>query len=342
MDFSVAEKFVQEIVWRTYWKGSLDRNPSLWISYQQRVEQLKGADLAAPWRSLYEAACAGKTHLSYFNQWVEELIATGYLHNHIRMWFASIWVFTFRIPWQLGAAFMYHHLLDGDPASNTLSWRWVAGLHTKGKTYLARADNIAKYSQGRWSPDEGDLATAPAHIEDDSPLMDQERLSVAPLSPTSSTGLLVTTDDLSIDSLLDLSRYRSVRIFNPYERNLTPGKQAFVKECIQDFAARITTTCGEGVALPLTSSGEVMSWQEAEGVDAIQIVAPQVGPLGTAVQELLPSLIKARVSFGFLQRSWDSTLFPLCDKGFFTMWERFKKRWAHRSELTGTCSRIAL
>ena len=50
------------------------------------------------------------------------------MHNHVRMWFASIWIFTLNLPWQLGADFFMQHLLDGDPASNTLSWRWVAGI----------------------------------------------------------------------------------------------------------------------------------------------------------------------------------------------------------------------
>jgi hypothetical protein len=61
------------------------------------------------------------------------------------MWFASIWIFTLELPWQLGANFFMENLLDGDPASNTLSWRWVAGIQTKGKHYLARKNNIIKY-----------------------------------------------------------------------------------------------------------------------------------------------------------------------------------------------------
>ena len=62
------------------------------------------------------------------------------------MWFASIWIHTLELQWELGADFFLKHLLDGDPASNTLSWRWVAGIHTKGKNYIARKSNIEKYS----------------------------------------------------------------------------------------------------------------------------------------------------------------------------------------------------
>ena len=61
-----------------------------------------------------------------------------------------IWVHTLKLPWELGADFFLTHLLDGDPASNTLSWRWVAGLHTQGKNYLASEENIIKFTNGRF------------------------------------------------------------------------------------------------------------------------------------------------------------------------------------------------
>ncbi|WP_420010632.1 FAD-binding domain-containing protein [Tateyamaria sp.] len=103
-------------------------------------------------RDRWEAACTGQTEIECFNAWANELVETGYLHNHARMWFASIWIFTLRLPWELGADFFLRHLLDGDPASNTLGWRWVAGIQTPGKTYLARTSNISKYTEGRYAP----------------------------------------------------------------------------------------------------------------------------------------------------------------------------------------------
>ena len=137
-----AEKFLQEIAWRTYWKGWLEMRPTAWHHYTSTLTSLEKQ------RNLpdYQNAISGNTPIPCFNHWATELTSTGYLHNHARMWFASIWVFTLRLPWQLGADFFYRHLLDGDPASNTLSWRWVGGLHTKGKTYLARAANIAEFT----------------------------------------------------------------------------------------------------------------------------------------------------------------------------------------------------
>ena len=68
------------------------------------------------------------------------------------MWFASIWIFTLNLPWQLGANFFMKHLYDGDAASNTLSWRWVAGLQTIGKHQVATSSNISKFTNGKYRP----------------------------------------------------------------------------------------------------------------------------------------------------------------------------------------------
>ena len=140
--FKKIEKFIQEVLWRTYWKGWLEMRPQVWQDYIKDI-----SDLDAETKKIaYQNAVNGKTSISCFNDWIFELKKYGYLHNHTRMWFASIWIFTLNLPWQLGADFFLKHLLDGDPASNTLSWRWVAGLHTKGKHYLATEWNINKFS----------------------------------------------------------------------------------------------------------------------------------------------------------------------------------------------------
>ena len=150
---SSAEKFVQEVFWRTYWKGWLEMRPSVWLDYQNDLNRLENQIMTqAGLRKSWETACEGKTGIECFDSWAHELKETGYLHNHARMWFASIWIFTLNLPWQLGADFFLRHLLDGDPASNTLSWRWVAGIQTQGKTYLARRDNICKYTNNRFDP----------------------------------------------------------------------------------------------------------------------------------------------------------------------------------------------
>ncbi|WP_412509225.1 uL13 family ribosomal protein, partial [Roseovarius sp. SYSU LYC5161] len=198
-----AEKFVQEVIWRGYFKGWLERRPQVWDSYRDGlIRDLATLDTDRRLRRDVERAEAGETGLACFDAWARELVDTGYLHNHARMWFASIWIFTLELPWRVGADFFYRHLLDGDPASNTLGWRWVAGLHTRGKPYKAQAWNITKFTDHRFAPRDADLAEGvqgldhlePEGLPDVLPL----RAPVRP-DPDAPTALLLTEEDCRIE-----------------------------------------------------------------------------------------------------------------------------------------------
>ena len=145
--FAKNEKFIQEVLWRVYWKGWLELRPNVWSDYLMELDKIKKEFKN---NQNYLDAIEGKTDIECFNQWIIELKENNYLHNHTRMWFASIWVFTLELPWQLGAEFFMQHLYDGDPASNTLGWRWVAGVQTQGKHYLASEWNINKFTNNRF------------------------------------------------------------------------------------------------------------------------------------------------------------------------------------------------
>ncbi len=141
--FQKVDKFIQEIFWRVYWKGWLELRPKVWTDFIEDLKTIKED-------KNYLKAANGETDIECFNDWVNELKNFNYLHNHTRMLFASIWIFTLGLPWQKGAEFFMKHLYDGDPASNTLSWRWVAGIQTKGKNYLAQSWNISKFSNNKY------------------------------------------------------------------------------------------------------------------------------------------------------------------------------------------------
>jgi deoxyribodipyrimidine photo-lyase len=145
--FVKNEKFIQEVLWRVYWKGWLELRPNVWTDY---LKDLKNIKENVKDNKDYLNAIEGKTDIRCFNEWVNELKKFNYLHNHTRMWFASIWIFTLNLPWQLGAEFFMKHLFDGDSASNTLGWRWVAGVQTQGKHYLASEWNINKFTNNRF------------------------------------------------------------------------------------------------------------------------------------------------------------------------------------------------
>ncbi len=146
--FSKNEKFIQEVLWRTYWKGWLELRPNVWTDYVAELNKIREEYKD---NQNYKNAIDGKTNVECFNYWVTELKENNYLHNHARMWFASIWIFTLDLPWQLGAEFFMQHLYDGDSASNTLGWRWVAGIQTQGKHYLANEWNIKKFTNNRFN-----------------------------------------------------------------------------------------------------------------------------------------------------------------------------------------------
>lgn len=199
-----AEKFIQEVFWRLYFKGYLERRPSIWADYTVGLRRDRTAldsdpDLAAR----YADAIAGRTGIDAFDAWAGELVETGYLHNHARMNFASIWVFTLRLPWRLGADLTLRHFIDGDPASNTLSWRWVAGLHTRGKTYLARADIVERSSQGRFRP--SGLATEAPPVDEPPPGAAGPPPPAAAAPPAGPLALLLTTEDLRPETLIPAS-----------------------------------------------------------------------------------------------------------------------------------------
>ena len=145
--FAKNEKFIQEVLWRVYWKGWLELRPNVWSDYLIELGKVKDEFKN---NKNYLDAIEGKTNVDCLNQWVIELKENNYLHNHTRMWFASIWIFTLELPWQLGAEFFMQHLFDGDAASNTLGWRWVAGVQTQGKHYLASEWNINKFTNNRF------------------------------------------------------------------------------------------------------------------------------------------------------------------------------------------------
>ena len=145
--FIKSEKFIQEVLWRVYWKGWMELRPKVWKDFLDDLIDIK---LNFQNKKNYLAAINGKTEIECFNHWVKELKNYNYIHNHARMWFASIWIFTLKLPWQLGAEFFLKYLFDGDSASNTLGWRWVAGIQTKGKHYSAQEWNIKKFSNNKF------------------------------------------------------------------------------------------------------------------------------------------------------------------------------------------------
>jgi deoxyribodipyrimidine photo-lyase len=301
-----AEKFLQEIAWRTYWKGWLEMRPDVWRHYLSSLAEQEKSDA-------YETAISGETGIECFDHWARELIETGYLHNHARMWFASIWIFTLKLPWQLGADFFLTHLLDGDPAANTLSWRWVAGLHTPGKHYLARASNIEKFTNGRFNP-AGQLNEAAPPIPADRSF-ERQSLHLPPnAKPQGRVGHLMFPEDLSPPPE-DIGEIHSTAAYLPEASKTTGLVTAFLDGAITDTLNRT-----HGTRLDGTFHSSVNNWISAEKIDAVVISKPTFGH----TRDFLESHAIPGTTHAFV-RNWDRLLWPHATAGFFKLKQALPK-----------------
>jgi deoxyribodipyrimidine photo-lyase len=314
-----ADKFIQEVLWRTYWKGWLEMRPSVWSRFLQERDRQR--DAFHDDRALADAQ-TGQTGIEGFDDWARELVETGYLHNHARMWFASIWIFTLCLPWTLGADFFLRHLLDADAASNTLSWRWVAGLQTVGKTYLATSENITRYTNGRFAPT-GLAREARAQTE---PPIEPARDLSEPLrhDPAKPAILLVTPEDMHPESAFDGAfDFHSIVVATDSDLLWGESSRRFVGAAAADTAARAAAHFGCPASMIERLDAEAMlTAANAAGVRAIVTPYAPVGPMADQLARLVPLLARHGVTLTQIRRDWDSTFWPHARKGFFAFKER--------------------
>jgi deoxyribodipyrimidine photo-lyase len=328
--FGRVEKWIQEVLWRTYWKGWLEMRPEVWTSWRQRVEDLRQSAPDAVLSRAKEVA-AGRSGVAVMDHFAQELISTGYLHNHARMWWASFWIHVERLPWELGADVFFQHLLDADPASNTLSWRWVAGLQTPGKTYLVRLSNLENYC----SPEllrnrQGLERVADESVRAQTPEI-IERPSANPLPPVAAhlpggrVGWWIHEEDCAVEYIPPENvKPVSVAGFAPMVSG-SDARREFTKSALHDAMTRAAETwdCDSLISENPASVG-MTEWIETSRLDAIVAYAPPVGPL----RDALPAIQAAAgtVPVTLLRRSWDQTLFPFAKSGYFPFWQKLRPR----------------
>lgn len=321
--YSTAEKFIQEVFWRTYFKGWLEQRPQVWLQYCDAVaEQTAALQQDGKLAGRYRRATEGNTGIAPFDAWARELVETGYLHNHARMWFASIWIFTLRLPWELGADFFYRHLLDGDPASNTLSWRWVGGLHTRGKTYLARPANIEKYTDGRFNP-AGQLAPQAEPLAEGDPGAPQPLPQLKPLPENEAYGLLLTEEDGLPETLqLPGAPAGIIGMTAAGDRSPLPSGEllvAFAQSAIKDALRRGSEHFGCEAEFSGADdwSAALADWAARLGLKTIVMPYAPVGPAAGRLSRAEAKLKENGVTLMRTRRRYDEVSWPHATKGFF-------------------------
>ena len=298
--FSKNEKFIQEVLWRTYWKGWLELRPNVWADYLIELNQIKN-ELQN--NKNYLSAIEGKTDIECFNEWVNELKENNYLHNHTRMWFASIWIFTLELPWQLGAEFFMKHLYDGDAASNTLGWRWVAGVQTQGKHYLASEWNIKKFTNNRFQNIKLNENAPPKISEKSYQIIKQSFTNPQNIE---NKNLLIFENNLSfeITDFKDNSFKKIYLVSNKNENRSIKLSEKLVKfksQLIEDQGQRLKD---QSIDYQIVDIGELTNIENCYGL------YPTVG-------ENLDFLNSNNLKINFLYRNLDQLAWQYCNKGFF-------------------------
>ena len=298
--FSKNEKFIQEVLWRTYWKGWLELRPNVWTDFLIELKKIK-EDFQN--NQTYKNAIEGKTNVECFNYWVNELKENNYLHNHTRMWFASIWIFTLNLPWQLGAEFFMQHLYDGDAASNTLGWRWVAGVQTQGKHYLASEWNIKKFTNNRFSNIKLNENAPPKISEKKYSILNQDFINPENIDQNN---LIIFENNLCFEtSDFQNNKFKKFYIISNKNENrcikLSEKVLKFKSSLIQDQEQRFKN---QSIDCEVIDISEIKKIEKAVGL------YPTIG-------ENLDYLNSNTFKINFLYRELDQNSWQYCNKGFF-------------------------
>jgi len=299
--FSKNEKFIQEVLWRTYWKGWLELRPNVWTDYLVGLKNIREKFRN---NKEYLNAIEGNTNIECFNEWVKELKENNYLHNHTRMWFASIWIFTLDLPWQLGAEFFMQHLYDGDAASNTLGWRWVAGVQTQGKHYLASEWNIKKFTNNRFNNIKLNENAPPKVSEKTYSIVKQ---NFANPQDIDQNNLLVFENNLSLETTdFKNNKFKKVYLVSNKNENrsikLSEKVIKFKSHLIKDQEQRIKN---QSIECEIIDISEVKN------------VGENIVGLYPTVGENLDYLNLNNIKLNFLYRKLDQFSWQYCNKGFF-------------------------
>ena len=298
--FSKNEKFIQEVLWRTYWKGWLELRPNVWTDYLNELNKIR-KDFKN--NQNYLNAIDGKTNIECFNIWVNELKDKNYLHNHARMWFASIWIFTLELPWQLGAEFFMQNLYDGDAASNTLGWRWVAGIQTQGKHYLANEWNIKKFTNNRFNNIELNENAPPKISKKTYTLIKKDFDNPQSIEDKN---LLIFENNLSFETAdFHNNKFKKIYLISNKNENrsikLCEKVEKFKSLLIKDQEQRLKIN---------SIDCEITSISKIKDIENSYVLYPTVG-------ENLDYLNSNNIKIDFLYRKLDQCSWQYCNKGFF-------------------------
>lgn len=338
-----CEKFVQEIHWRSYWRSWLETRPAVWTEYQAKRD-LARENLNKAQLKRIEQIENGASGIAVIDNFARELTETGYLHNHARMWFAGYWIHTERLPYELGADFFDRHLICACPASNTLSWRWVAGFQTRGKTYLTRRSNVEKYCDQAYLEDGEGLEklerpqSAPFDPNYDVPNSKMPKFEMDLTQNAGKIGIWISEDDLAPETSvlkgLKADQIAVTLTSAPPKSETSNGlRQQFRLQAIQDAATRAEAVWKASATpieapTPADLAIQLSKWVADNELKTLVALKPFIGPSSDALPALEKSLSDAEIGFHWLRRAEDARVLGAADRGYFKFWSAVKAEMA--------------
>ena len=296
--FQKVDKFIQEIFWRVYWKGWLELRPKVWTDFIEDLKTIKED-------KNYLKAANGETDIECFNDWVNELKNFNYLHNHTRMLFASIWIFTLGLPWQKGAEFFMKYLYDGDPASNTLSWRWVAGIQTKGKNYLAQSWNISKFTNNKYKNVKLNETALP--------IIDKREYKISPFQISKNEDVndnLIIFENEMHEDFLEKKRYKKIYFVLLGNENRSVKLSTKVMDYKKDvIKSRLNEIKYEAELLDGNSLTNLVKTSKS-----FDVIYPSIGENFSFFKMLIK---KNNLNINFITREEDEFCWKFSNKGYF-------------------------
>ena len=314
-----ANKFIEEVSWRSYWQGWMMMHPQIWLDYHSDVaDRLTSMQQDIELAERYHNACQGQTGIDCFDSWSREMQQTGYLHNHARMWFASIWIFTLQLPWQLGADLFMRRMLDGDSSSNTLSWRSVAGLHTRGKHYVATAENIRRFTHGRFNP-VGQL-NEQAESMYEITMRPAVREIPAAGEVHGRVGILATEAFCNLNGLVEAYQPVALGVLDTTEAR-SPGS---VSQQVSRFSQGALLNLTECSPQPLTLmqlatlETQFCEWVQSHQLDSVLLLGVYPGIHQLVISQMIAGLPEgSRPHICYHQSEWQRALWPHAQAGFY-------------------------
>lgn len=343
-----AVKLINELAWRDYWQRLyVHLGEGIWQDREPYKTGFGASDYTA---NLPEDVPGATTTLACMDSFSHQLTETGYLHNHARMWFAAYIVHWRRVQWQAGARWFLEHLVDGDPASNNLSWQWIASTFAS-KPYIFNRENLERYTDGAYCRICPHAAAGTCPFDRDYEALEQTlfpRLKSAsdaatlpspprPFTPPigaqpspdiAGTPLLwAHTDSLNPDSPMLLEHPGSPAVFVwdiewITRSNIALKRLVFLAECLREMPNPIELRTGD----PAT---ELLAAVKASGADYVlaqRTPDPRLQAAALAVQKEVPVVWYDPPAF-----AEDSRAFDL--KRFSRYWKR-----AQSSAMRFTCS----